>query len=190
MVFWPTTMTTPNFDVQTYARLYRYNIVAAGRPGDVIDSLGRSQNQAQACEDRVLVPQMDQSINVTVPGFCILAHTIDLDSVFLHECCGTCAPLLAALAKHPELELVLHGCGHQYGQPDAVGYRTEQAVMLLRSTSPANVSAREIMKARGVLTLREIMSLSRQGLNSLRQHATPVPNATAKDRNHVSRHNS
>jgi hypothetical protein len=66
---------------------------------------------------------------------------------------------------------------HSYGEPDAAGYMTEQAVMLLRSKAPSVVSARGLMKEAGVLTLREIMGLSRQGLNSLRQHAAPIPEA-------------
>ena len=170
IVIWPTTMTTPNFDAQSYARLHRYSILAGGRPGDIVDVLGHSLNSAQVCN------------NATSPaaaGFCILDGVVDLDRVFLHECCGTCAPLLAALTKYPELELELHGCGYRYGTPDAVGYVTEQAVMLLRSTQPQNVSAREVMREAGVLPLREILSLSRQGLNSLRQHGLPIPNATA-----------
>ena len=41
-------MTTPNLDVQSYAWLYRYHIVATGRPGDVIDTLGRAVRQPSA----------------------------------------------------------------------------------------------------------------------------------------------
>ena len=56
-----------------------------------------------------------------------MATTIDLDQIFIiHECCGTCTPVLAALAKHTQLELLLHGCGYRYGQPDGLGYTTEQ----------------------------------------------------------------
>ena len=174
VVLWPTTMTTPNFDSQSFARLYRYNVVAGGRPGDIVDVLGRSFNAAQVCHN---------ASSAAAAGFCILNATLDLDRVFMHECCGTCAPLLAALAKHPELELELHGCGYKYGTPDAVGYMTEQAVMLLRSKEPSSVSARQVMQDAGVLSLREILTLSRQGLNSLRQHGQPIPNTTQD--NHV-----
>ena len=105
---------------QSYARLFRYHIVASGRPGDVIDTLGHSSNQAQRCAK-------DVELNATAAdqSFCVLKATrrpkprtaapdatrislrglwmgrltkltvlqeiIDLDQVFLHECCGTCA---------------------------------------------------------------------------------------------------
>jgi hypothetical protein len=42
--------------------------------------------------------------NVTnFPGFCLLTGTVDLDSIFLHECCGTCAPLLGAAPLPPSV---------------------------------------------------------------------------------------
>ena len=63
IIFWPTQMTTPNFDVQTYARLYRYSIVAAGRPGDIVDVLGRSSNQAQNCSDHLPVVPFHNNTN-------------------------------------------------------------------------------------------------------------------------------
>ena len=54
-------------------------------------------------------------------------------------------------------------------------------VMLLRSKQPHRVSATAVMKAAGVLQLREIMGLSRQGLNSLRQRGSAIPPATDDD---------
>merc|ERR1712110_589813 len=41
VVFWPSMMRTPDRDTISLARLFRFNIVANGKPGAILDSTGQ-----------------------------------------------------------------------------------------------------------------------------------------------------
>lgn len=45
IVLWPTAMATPDRDMISLARAFRYSVVGCGHPGDIVDSTGRSVNQ-------------------------------------------------------------------------------------------------------------------------------------------------
>ena len=73
VVFWPSEMATPDRDMISLARLFRYHIVANGHPGAIIDSTGTTVSDFK-----------------TLPGgparqASVLTGTLDLDATWVHE---------------------------------------------------------------------------------------------------------
>ena len=45
IVFWPSAMQTPDRDMISLARLFRYHIVGNGYPGDILNGMGRQVSE-------------------------------------------------------------------------------------------------------------------------------------------------
>ena len=75
IVFWPSMMSTPDRDTVTMARAFRYNVVANGSPGNILDTTGRPVN-----DTKVVAVGLAKNASANV-----VTGTIDLDADWVHQ---------------------------------------------------------------------------------------------------------
>ena len=117
IVFWPTVMGAPDRDVQSYARLFRFHVVACGhydidRSTGSLPSIGDSgmilDTTGETVEDIKFIPSTGTALTGVVTG------TVDLDAEWVHENGPgevTCPTLQKICKQHPGVfEFVIAGC--------------------------------------------------------------------------------
>ena len=92
------------------AQMFRFSIIANGRPGEVIDVLGQPVNMTrQGYNNSGGVLRCDDT--------CGTVATIDFDATFIHED-GNCKKVGKMLSEHSRsLSLETLGCGMRHGTP-------------------------------------------------------------------------
>jgi predicted amidohydrolase len=193
-VFWPSAMQTPDRDMISLARLYRYHIVANGYPGDIINGMGRQVDDFKALPGGARLCK--NTPDKTIHDCGVRTGTLDLDATWVHDngpgplnC-----PAIAAMCKaHPGVfELAIPGCGHLYNHPKACAagctcgkvapgetVKNDNSVFLVRSKQPEKFPVRTAFRRHGVVPYHDFIKGSRQGLNALRQARADIPRPPA-----------
>ena len=190
VVFWPSAMQTPDRDMISLARLYRYHIVANGYPGDIVNGLGRRVDDfkvlpggAQWCKN---------TPDATIHDCGVRTGTLDLDATWVHENGPgplNCGAIAAMCKDHPGVfELAIPSCGQFWNhlKPCDVGcscgqvapgesVKTDNSVFVVRSKQPEKFSVRAAFRRYGVVPYHDYIKGSRQGLNALRQARADIP---------------
>jgi predicted amidohydrolase len=166
VVFWPSAMQTPDRDMISLARLFRYHIVANGYPGDIVNGMGRQVDDfkalaggAQWCKDN---PPMGD-----IHDCGVRTGTLDLDATWVHangpgplNC-----PAIAAMCKaHPGIfELAIPGCGHLCNRTfgctcgkvwPGETVNADNSVFVVRSKQPRVHPVRAAFRRYGVVSRR------------------------------------
>lgn len=152
-----------------YARIFQYDIIAVGFPGDIVDRTGTQHpniivGSSKRCSEKEEKEDEDgedgednQSFHAPDPKTLATAFpmmrraTIDVDRTFVHWDYNS-AKVKRLLKEHPEVVVEVPG----------------PPFYLLKSTSNTT-SVKELLKAYKIETNREYITRSRQGLNMMRQ---------------------
>ena len=202
IVFWPSTMATPDRDAISAARLFRFHVVAngwrVGAGGNRSSPPARGRRAPRAATPGAV---LDTTGHV-VADFGVIGRgdadvaigSIDLDATWVHEngpaLFINCPKIAKMCAAAPGVfELSVGGCRDSYnnqsglkdcrfGAP-APGESTanDNAIFLVRSLQRKTHSVRAAFKKFGVVPYRDYIFASRQQINSLRQTKTPIPPA-------------
>ena len=189
IVFWPSAMQTPDRDMISLARLFRFHVVANGYPGSIVNTMGRQVDDFKALPGGGA--WCTNTANKLIHDCGVRTGTLDLDATWVHENGpGTLnCPAVAAMCKaHPGVfELSIPGCGH-FNRPKACAagctcgevwpgetVKADNSVFLVRSKQPETFPVRTAFRRYGVVPYHDFIKGSRQGINALRQARADIP---------------
>jgi predicted amidohydrolase len=181
IVFWPTVMGAPDRDVISYARLFRFHVVACGsrrldsahmdvkESGMILDTTGETVSDIKVLPSKVVT------------------GTVDLDAEWLHENGPgliTDPSLTRICAAYPGIfEFIIDsdpnrhpGCSRRiYNETDPWqrGTAPDNSAFLFASKFPEIKTVKEAFEEEGLVPWRDYIFGARKGVNSLRLFGLP-----------------
>jgi len=177
VVFCPTVMGAPDRDVISYARLFRFHVVACG-------SRRLDAGHMDIKESGVILDSTGETaVDIKVLPSKVVTATVDLDAEWIHENGPglISTPLLKGIcARYPGgFEFIIDGqvhlkpgCTHRiYNSTDPWqrGTAPDNSVMLFASKRPEVMTVKQAFEVEGLVPWRDYVFQSRRGINSLRQ---------------------
>ena len=190
VVFWPSMMQTPDRDMISLARLYRFHIVAHGYPGSIVNGTGR-----QVPDFKALVggdKWCKNTPNKIIHDCGVRTGSLDLDATWVHENGPgplNCPAIARMCQEHKGVfELTVPGCGEFYHHPNACAVgcscgavvpgetvKNDNSIFVVRSKQPHKFPVRAAIRRHGVVPYHDFIKGSRQALNALRQARADIP---------------
>ena len=153
IVVWPSAMQTPDPSSYGYARIFQYDVISVGFPGDFVDRTGVQHPTITVGSDRRSGGGGGGGRgNDAAASFPMMRRaTVDIDRTFVHWDYNH-DKVKQLMQDHPEIVMEVPG----------------PPFYLLKSTSNVT-SVKELLKTYKIETNREYITRSRQGLNKMRQ---------------------